>query len=267
MFKVNKPQIKQQFISKVSQHSAADMYIFIQHLFQLRCQIGQHALHDRGQVVDEDTVGCTVRGLNAVAVLLEPIPAIPVLFHRKRIKILVRDMILAMKSHKVLECGLFVVEKTVQRNDTDLNRIIVRIEIDAQRDTVNAVDIVVQYGNILQQLVKAAVFGNILHKRCKPLHAFRLKAAVGKQIPQLQHRADIMFKGTEPLNQLPDRGLRANLHGAVIERKVQGIADAEQFLAERFIAAQFSVNLLPVTDDFRCGRHLQQDAADDFLLR
>ena len=149
LLKTDETQIKQQLIRKVGQRSAADMDVFIQHFFELCRQIRQHPLDDRGQIVDENAVRGAMRRLDAVAVLFKPVPAVIVLFHGKRIEIAVRNMILPMKRHKVLERALFIVEEPVQGNDADLRRVVIRIEIDAERYAVDAVYIVIQRGHIL----------------------------------------------------------------------------------------------------------------------
>ena len=76
-----------------------------------------------------------------------------------------------------------------------------------------------------------------------------------------------MFHGAEPLDQLPDGGLTADLDRTVIEGEPQGIADAEQFLAECSIAAQFIVDFSAIADDVCTDRHVHQDFPDDALLR
>ena len=78
------------------------MHIFIQHLFQLSRQNRQHALHDHSQIVPERGIFRTGRCLDIGAVLLEPVPAVGMDFHRKRIEVAVGDMILPVKCHEIL---------------------------------------------------------------------------------------------------------------------------------------------------------------------
>ena len=111
--------------------------------------------------------------------------------------------------------------KPVQRDNADFCCIVIGIEIDAERDASDAVNIIVERSDILKQCIKSAVFADRFDVSGKALHAVGMKCAFRKELAQLHDRADIMLDRTEPLNQLPDCRLPADHHGAVIEREPQ----------------------------------------------